>query len=311
MITVNLDELYGNAEKQMTEQDNYFKSIGFVRMGDKYVRDPSYNAPADLSGKYSEASATAQGRLDVENSNLPQELEKAASLEVAKKTSLGSALDQDIEQAIGSGQYTATGEKGKKSREQFINELKTRYVDTLNPEQVAESVYAKFRNPTEGEFSGLQNAPQFTKEGVEQTAKQRESTAAGKGVLEQVNNIRGLLSDSNADTGRSQYVKGALRKVFGPSFPGLGQPDSEQKLSAAIAGITGEYLKMLTGVQMSDKERNFYFSLLPLITDTRQEIENKLSQIESITRTKGSANSGSGQPSSPPQEAAPDPLGIR
>ena len=135
------------------------------------------------------------------------------------------------------------------------------------------------------------------------TESQRNQREQGAFVLSEAKKIEELMESGDIDFGRSQKYKGPLRDWFGPTdILGLQQSDSEQKLDAATAALTGYYLKFLTGVQMSDKERKFYERLLPRLTDTKQEMTNKLSIL------KGVAENGidpSGDLPAPTPEAGP------
>ena len=96
-------------------------------------------------------------------------------------------------------------------------------------------------------------------------------------TLSGITSVNGLLEGNpKIDTGKSQALKGTLRKVFGDHAPLVKQSDQEQQLDALLGKLKSDYLKSFAGTNVTATEQERLTKFLPDITDSRLQARRKI-----------------------------------
>jgi|GEM_PF-6434105 len=208
-----------------------------------------------------------QGRaLDLELKKI--ELERARS-GGADADPVGAGLLKDVRDAAASGGYTATGEAGKKSREDLISALATKYVSKVDPAQVSAAVYGNFRNDREGSFDTM---AYLTNQASQ--AQKPLSTEAQKFVGNAETGLRAVETIRNELANKKGVRLGAAL----PFNPGA------QTYSTAIGNATDVIARLRSGAAITEQEEKSFRKLLPKLTDSPQTVEYKLAELENQFR---------------------------
>jgi hypothetical protein len=140
-------------------------------------------------------------------------------------------------------------------------------------------------------------------------AEQQKKMISIESSTKLLDQIEGLIGSENFDTGRSQNIKGFLRKYIGPiSWLGLGQSDAEQQFNTSTSALLNTYIQALSGAQTSPQEAERLQKEIPLLSDTRQEIANKIKVMrQKLSDQKDAINAVIGRDTTSEDS---DPLGI-
>lgn len=212
--------------------------------------------------------------------------------------STGVDLQRAVQQAMSSGQYTATGEAGKKSREQLRSELETVFAGSgITAEDIAKAVYGT-NNLSQQVLSEIQRSS-----GKPPT--QDQSNAAG---------FAARIMDTNSTLQRlSPYISSLNASNFAwqSRIPNFLKNAQFQEFEQAQRNFINAVLRRESGAAIADSEfenaRRQYF---PQPGDSpeviRQKDRNRQQVLESISTSAGPAFVGPVQ-----SGGGADPLGIR
>lgn len=95
-------------------------------------------------------------------------------------------------------------------------------------------------------------------------AAQQDSAYSAIGSMKSARDLLDLLESGELDVGPFTGWTGTVRQWFGAST------DEFNRFKAGSVGFTAQYIKALSGVQVSDKERKFLLGLLPTIHKTAE-----------------------------------------
>ena len=182
-----------------------------------------------------------------------------------------------------SGNYTASGEAGKKSREQMIADLTTLYSGNskISPDEIATAVYSQFRNPNEGGFAGLASTKPIS-------AEQQKVIANVDSGLSSINTIRQQLA-----TDKNILAKAALPGSLGA-----------RTWTSAVGNAADVIGRLRSGGAINEDELKTFKSFLPQLGDNQKDINYKLGELEKLfNQIAGRSNPGSTK--------SGDPLGLR
>lgn len=184
-----------------------------------------------------------------------------------------SDLMDAVRQAVSSGEYTASGESGKKSREQLISDL-VPYVagTTLTPVDVANAVYSAFRGPGEGAFTGLS-----------ESSIQQVNSLSGKSSEQKPLSSEAAKTVSNSQAGLQALsaIEDMIRA--NPSIPRLAAIPLNPgggAYRAAVANVTDILGRLRSGGAISESEEKRFAQILkPSVLDTPETVAFKINQV--------------------------------
>ena len=147
------------------------------------------------------------------------------------------------------------------------------------------------------------------------TGQEREGVMGSIGTLETGQEIIDMMETNDVSTG---LISGRVRqgiRVFGvPLVPGsraLGKTTQDEDRFDSLTTIyTAQFIKALSGAQVSDKEREFLMNALPSETKTRQANIEGIKAISDYLTNRYSPTVGVDMSPLKPQSGKSDPLGL-
>lgn len=147
------------------------------------------------------------------------------------------------------------------------------------------------------------------------TGAEREGVMGSLGTLETGQEIINMMEVNDVSTG---LVSGRVRQgvsVFGvPVIPGaraLGKTsEDEDRFDSLTTIYTAQFIKAISGAQVSDKEREFLMTALPSETKTRQANIEGIKAISEYLTNRYSPTVGVDMSPLTPQAGNSDPLGL-
>lgn len=263
------------------------------------------NSVQQSAGASSGSASVEEGRqLENQAKRLAIQKAQAEQDQTDSPDPIGSSLLSDIQSATQSGQFSATGESGKKTREDLINLLGTKFASKLKPEQVAAAVYGTYRNQNEGGFDASKYIAGATQKSAPATdAQNKESGFATRatGANEILKGLQPTVTSGNA-----------LTQFLAKSAPNFLKPAANQQQDQAERDFVNAVLRNESGAAISDSEfKNARLQYFPQPGDSPQVLAqkqaNRATAIQSLVQGAGSAY----QPTAAPTKPTPDPLGIR
>ena len=211
-------------------------------------------------------------------------------------------LQTAIATAITSGQYTATGEAGKKSREQLIAELAPLFASStsIKPADIATAVYSGFRGNTEAAFTGLQQSAidQVNSLSGKAPDKPTEGNLAAAGYAKRVENSNQSLGKYDSFITGLSPAQFALYKVA----PNMAKPAEYQAWESAAKDFVAANLRKESGAAISPSEFSDAIDrYIPAPGDKPAKLEEKArirrDILEGLVTQSGSAYKAQDRPS--------------
>lgn len=176
----------------------------------------------------------------------------------ASFSKLGNSILGDIESAVSSGQYTATGEKGKQSREQLIAQLASKYTGKASADDIKQAVYSTFRGANEPAYTGTSKPA---------TADQTTSSTFASRIAH---------SSPIVEQSFPKVNKAQLALFRSGALPNMVQGSDLQRFIAASKDIVAANLRKESGAAISKDELNDAFNrYIPLPGDKPAVIADK------------------------------------
>lgn len=186
------------------------------------------------------------------------------SASAARKTGTSGDINDDVASAIGSGQYTATGEQGKLSREALIDQIYAKYGGKVKKDVIATQVYSGFRGGNEQVYSGLDQYNQSQANQKPLSGEAAKNVSNAQAGLKAIQTMRELIGrDSNT-------IK----------YSALGLPKAGE-YSAATSNAIDVLGRLRSGGAISESEEKRFAQILkPSILDNKETVAAKLGQVE-------------------------------
>lgn len=198
-------------------------------------------------------------------------------------------LESVVKTAISSGQYTATGEPGKQSREQLINQLNSYYQGKIPLDSIKSAVYGTLTSPGEAPYNPTTSSANNAKASQTQTnvATAQQALSDLKAASQAINTApnRGSLAYWK------QIGSAGVGTIQGNSGPVAQLNLQGEAILTAIRALTN------TG-RITTSEINAL--KLPTYTDTATEAQTKITALERLlNKAAGGTNSPSGSQQGP------------
>lgn len=228
-----------------------------------------------------------------------------SSLDITKSEQAVSApsvqnFPDALNAAISSGNYTATGQSGKQSREALISQLQAEYGNAIDPNQIAASVYNALPDTT-----GKTVSANDIKSQNDIQAVLTKAAPAVQAAVQGIQKIKDAVNQVNYDG--SKYSPGYWLHRASLFEKSTGGDDPQiANIQSSMADII-ETLKALTGTgRITQQEMDAVGNIS--IYDTKTQAMAKLNQyadlLNTATGTKSVDTSQSSTPSPQPSPSA-------